>query len=577
MRKILFRCDGGGIPKIGTGHVVRDLLIADKLKETKEFEIAFLMRDYKNGSRKVLDRGYKVYKIPLGKDELEETINVIKDFSPEIVVTDKLDTEEDYMQKIKETGAILVTLDDVGSGQKYADVTINAICESGTSLYEGPKYIVLPEIKRKEIKEIEPQDCRILFLCFGGYDHLNITRKTMKALENIDEKIEVIIVIGDAYKYQNELNVFLKRSKRNFTVYFQPKNFGDLFDQADIAVVSGGLTLFEAMARGIPSIVIYQHEHQVETARRYEGKRATVCLGKGTSVDEKMIYAKVTELMQNKNLRETLTLNGMLLVDGLGLERVCDLIKIVSILSWDSAFFGFKTARIHTLRLNENIVKYALDYCKREGVDVAYYLSDCHNPLSVKLAEKYGFHFTDIRITFGIDLKDYVPRNVGDGFMIRESSVRDIPELRKIAGKSYRDSRYYFDQNYPLEACEKLYSDWIEKSCKGFADKVFVAEMDGRAVGYITCDKKPDVESRRGCGRITLVGVSESAKGRNVGSSLVYNALNWFHEAKMREVAVVTQGRNYKAQRLYQKCGFKTKLTQLWYHKWFKDFGDSNG
>ena len=32
--------------------------------------------------------------------------------------------------------------------------------------------------------------------------------------------------------------------------------------------------------------------------------------------------------------------------------------------------------------------------------------------------------------------------------------------------------------------------------------------------------------------------------------------------------SLVTQGRNLYAQRLYQKAGFFTKGTELWYHKW---------
>jgi hypothetical protein len=34
-------------------------------------------------------------------------------------------------------------------------------------------------------------------------------------------------------------------------------------------------------------------------------------------------------------------------------------------------------------------------------------------------------------------------------------------------------------------------------------------------------------------------------------------------------VQVITQGRNYAAQRLYQRAGFVTRKTELWYHKWF--------
>jgi hypothetical protein len=34
-------------------------------------------------------------------------------------------------------------------------------------------------------------------------------------------------------------------------------------------------------------------------------------------------------------------------------------------------------------------------------------------------------------------------------------------------------------------------------------------------------------------------------------------------------VLVVTQGRNYAAQRLYQRNQFRTCEVQLWYHKWY--------
>jgi hypothetical protein len=38
-------------------------------------------------------------------------------------------------------------------------------------------------------------------------------------------------------------------------------------------------------------------------------------------------------------------------------------------------------------------------------------------------------------------------------------------------------------------------------------------------------------------------------------------------------VNVVTQGRNSKAQRLYERCGFLTRSVQLWYHRWFMPRG----
>jgi GNAT superfamily N-acetyltransferase len=91
-----------------------------------------------------------------------------------------------------------------------------------------------------------------------------------------------------------------------------------------------------------------------------------------------------------------------------------------------------------------------------------------------------------------------------------------------------------------------------------------VAELDGVPVGYISCH----LNESRAC-RIGLVGVSAQARGQDVGKTLVFSALDWFLTQGAQEVLVVTQGRNYAAQRLYQCCGFLTQTVQLWYHKWY--------
>ena len=51
--------------------------------------------------------------------------------------------------------------------------------------------------------------------------------------------------------------------------------------------------------------------------------------------------------------------------------------------------------------------------------------------------------------------------------------------------------------------------------------------------------------------------------------ALIAAALDWCEAEGAEEVAVVTQGRNVAAQRLYQRCGFVTQRLELWYHKWF--------
>ena len=41
-----------------------------------------------------------------------------------------------------------------------------------------------------------------------------------------------------------------------------------------------------------------------------------------------------------------------------------------------------------------------------------------------------------------------------------------------------------------------------------------------------------------------------------------------------RRITVVTQGRNARAQRLYQRAGFVTESVRLWFHRWFDRRGN---
>jgi dTDP-4-amino-4,6-dideoxy-D-galactose acyltransferase len=109
-----------------------------------------------------------------------------------------------------------------------------------------------------------------------------------------------------------------------------------------------------------------------------------------------------------------------------------------------------------------------------------------------------------------------------------------------------------------------LYAVWIEQSVKGYADFVLVAELDGQPAGFVTCHLKPGE-----IGDIGLIAVDAACQGRGLGQQLVTSALRAFSDRGPRIVTVVTQGRNIRSQRLYQKCGFVIRRVDLWYHKWF--------
>jgi dTDP-4-amino-4,6-dideoxy-D-galactose acyltransferase len=234
-------------------------------------------------------------------------------------------------------------------------------------------------------------------------------------------------------------------------------------------------------------------------------------------------------------------------------------------LEWDSQFFGARIARFEDTRLTPENAAAALAWCSENRIECVYLLTDATHAETSIIADKAGFRLVDVRMTLARDLNEPVSLHTGAGPEIRVASARDLPELMAIARVSHHDSRFYQDPGFQDSRCDDLYATWIERSFEGYADSVFVAEMDGIVSGYITCRV-----SNSGEGSIQLLAVRSGARGLGVGSRLVGKALEYLSERGMTTASVVTQGRNIGSLSLYQRCGFRTNNVQHWYHRWFR-------
>ena len=241
-----------------------------------------------------------------------------------------------------------------------------------------------------------------------------------------------------------------------------------------------------------------------------------------------------------------------------------DVNNVCQYLDWDSKFFERRIARITPHRLDRQVLAQVMTWCDANQIDCLYFLSAVDDPDTTRLAEDNNFRFVDIRLTLENRLHGYATTEVEDFIAIRLCTPQDVPALRAIAKVSHHDSRFYADPQFPSAACDALYETWIEKSCSGYADAVLVAELQGEAVGYVSCHLMGEAR-----GKIGLVAVGANAQGRGLGRKLLNESLRWFWGFGVKDVTVCTQGRNIAAQRLYQRCGFLTRSVQLWYHRWF--------
>lgn len=232
-------------------------------------------------------------------------------------------------------------------------------------------------------------------------------------------------------------------------------------------------------------------------------------------------------------------------------------------LPWDSEFFGAEIGRIRSKGLSSSVLETANRWCEANAIDCLYFLGEAGDTLSIRCAEQAEFELVDIRMTLGrrIGKADEVVRLPEDA-MIRSPIPSDLGPLRAIARNSYSGSRFYVDGRFVKDKCDRMYEIWLENSFSDPAGAVLVAEWQGNPSGYVTCSRFDGTT-----GQIGLI--ASSAQGAGLGKALVNSALNWFRREGLNRARVVTQGRNIRAQVLYQKCGFYTQSVDLWYHKWF--------
>lgn len=232
------------------------------------------------------------------------------------------------------------------------------------------------------------------------------------------------------------------------------------------------------------------------------------------------------------------------------------------LLDWDSRFFGLRVARATEQRLSEESARRLVEWADGEGVQCLYLLADPAHAETARLAPRHGFEPVDVRLTLA-----WEPRAgsqaVAPSPHVRPWQEDDLPALRELARSSHQTSRFYFDARFPRPLCDRLYEEWIERSCRGWAEVVLVAELGGEPAGYLSCHHEADASSRIG-----LVAVADGARGSGLGAELVREAQRRVQSEGRVPCRVATQARNVAAQRLYQRHGFLTEEVGVWYHRW---------
>ena len=297
-KRIVFHVFGSH--KIGMGHIFHSLSLAH---EITDHEVILVCNEkYELAVKKIASIDYKVI---ASKDE-ERTI---LDLNPDMVINDVLNTEKDFILKLKENGAIVVNFEDLGSGSSHADVVFNELHETpqkeGAHYFWGHRYLTL----RDEFDNAKPNSfanrVEEVLIMFGGTDQNNLTLETLKVILDTCQmkKIMISIVCGAGYVYLDKLTDFISKCGYDKIELHQAIfHLSEIMERSQIAISSNGRSVYELAEMNIPSVIISHHKRELthDFAKQETGFVNIGVFNENTSVD---IRDAFTKLIDNKNYR----------------------------------------------------------------------------------------------------------------------------------------------------------------------------------------------------------------------------------------------------------------------------------
>jgi ribosomal protein S18 acetylase RimI-like enzyme len=150
---------------------------------------------------------------------------------------------------------------------------------------------------------------------------------------------------------------------------------------------------------------------------------------------------------------------------------------------------------------------------------------------------------------------------------IRKAERRDLESLGRLGAMLMR-THYEFDRQRflaPGAGSESGYASFLGRVLDSADDCVFVAEEEGRVVGYVFAALEPLSwkELRGPAGFIHDVAVAEELRRSGAGTKLMESAIGWLRERGAPRVLLGTAAANDAAQSLFHQLGFRTTMLEM--------------
>jgi UDP-2,4-diacetamido-2,4,6-trideoxy-beta-L-altropyranose hydrolase len=346
--RVIFRVDAS--LKMGTGHVMRCLALAQVLKKNGGI-VEFICRKHEgNLIDKIGTSGFNVFELELAtenkvddkllhshwlgvtqKKDARDCINVTQSKKIDWLIVDHYSIDEEWQIELKSYCKELMVIDDLADRKHLCDILLDQtfgrerrdyekLVPESCKLLLGSQYALLrPEFSKwreYSLKRRSNAQFKQLLINMGGIDTNNITEQILEEIENciLPNDISITVVMGGISPYLDSVKAKAITLPYKTEVKVDVDNMAEIMANADIAIGASGITTWERCCLGLPTIQLVIAKNQNTIAELLERKNAIKLLNNIKQLPS--IMSNVIVLIKD------LTSISRKISDGMGSTRV---------------------------------------------------------------------------------------------------------------------------------------------------------------------------------------------------------------------------------------------------------------
>lgn len=337
---ILFRCDG--TLSAGWEPLYQCLSLAAALQRRRRGTHFFSYLDPLNLAQ-TIQRGNNDWtpaEHPIGESgDLAATVREIRRRDAAAVVLCGRAVDEEYINAVKGTGALVICIDSRAKVNFQGDIVVNPMLapgmksyrfRPGTQLLLGRKYALVRGLFRRQrtIRATE-QPAPFRAMVALGDDDLDGTLLRTKQLLDVPKVEKITMVVRTHHDRYEEIKDFANEHEKRVEVVTEPKELMTRLVRAHFALTSCDTWTPELCCVGIPQLLIPRTPEQLASARKFDELGVATLVGTAEKTTFEMLAEACAPVLDDPMERLGMSRCSRNLIDGRGGDRIVNGMEIL--------------------------------------------------------------------------------------------------------------------------------------------------------------------------------------------------------------------------------------------------------